>query len=341
LLKNREVKSIVDRRIKCPSCGSSILKNLGNLIYKQNLQSGTQKGNFPAAVPNSSVSLFKCCSCYLYFKYPIFSKEELNSYYREEVNIERWSYSLKDRIDWQLAIDFIEKFVQSGRILDVGAWTGDFLKHLGERVRCVELYGVEINPKAANIATEKGINIICDDFFEIDKINLKFHVVVAFDVIEHVENPLKFLASIVKITEDGGYIIVSTGNTEIFEAKLLRGKYYYYNYPEHLSFMNIKWFKFAAEKLNLKIVKLIRFRKILNVSLKRQFVNFGLIVLFSISPNFIPLIRKILRNTGYLLPTSFFSKVVDNFLSPYLDELFPPVWNISKDHIFLILKKIG
>jgi hypothetical protein len=105
--------------------------------------------------------------------------------------------------------------------------------------------------------------------------------------------------------------------------------------------MNIKWFKFAAERLNLKIVKLIRFRKILNVSLKRQFVNFGLTVLFSISPNFIPLIRKILRNTGYLLPTSFFSKVVDNFLPPYLDELFPPVWNISKDHIFVILKKIG
>ncbi len=266
--------------------------------------------------------LYKCRDCHLYFKYPIPSKEQLDELYRNG-NPQTWQYRLKDRLDWQVAIEFISKHMSKGTILDIGCWNGEFLSNVTAGWKC---YGTEINPLASNSARNKGVEIISDDFDRLISLHYKFDVVTAFDVIEHTKDPLNFVMMTSKIMNENGLMVMSTGNTETATWKLSKGRYYYCAIPEHLSFINISWIYSAAEKLNLKIEHIERFSHADNNSKSQFLVETIKNVTYLISPVFLKKLKKIKDYHSH-------KKDINNM------DRYPPHWGTSRDHVIVIIRK--
>lgn len=108
--------------------------------------------------------------------------------------------------------DFIKKYSKSKEnILDVGCGTGTALSLLLNSER--ELFGVDLSLPSTEIALQKGLkNIQCYDGDILPFKDGKFAVVGSHDVLEHVENPEKFLKEQVRVLKIGGYLIIVCPN---------------------------------------------------------------------------------------------------------------------------------
>jgi hypothetical protein len=60
---------------------------------------------------------------------------------------------------------------------------------------------------------------------------------------EHLYEPNGFLSFASALLNPGGYLIILTGNPQSFSARLSGGKWWYFNYPEHVIFPSPDFFK--------------------------------------------------------------------------------------------------
>lgn len=97
------------------------------------------------------------------------------------------------------------------RLLDVGCASGAFLYAVKGYVR--ECTGIEFNSDNARFIDKTlGIKVYTED---VEKANLPqeyFDIITAFQVFEHVSDPLKFLAGIRKLLKPGGVICIEVPN---------------------------------------------------------------------------------------------------------------------------------
>ena len=227
---------------KCPSCDGIHTKNLG-LLRKVD---GIIDLPFPG-------HLYKCKSCSLLFRRPYVTESKLHKIYNEyPVN----TLPGKDRrIDFDLASNAIKNFFSSGSILDIGCSTGDFLNKLPASF---QKYGVELSEPAQSVAKQHGIEIVGSSLNHLEIYQHMFHIITFIDVIEHLPKPMESLKNAAKLLLPGGIIIISTGNTDALPWRLMRLDYWYY-FPQHVSFFNLDWFKWACKELKLNIVKVNKF----------------------------------------------------------------------------------
>jgi 2-polyprenyl-3-methyl-5-hydroxy-6-metoxy-1,4-benzoquinol methylase len=229
--------------VACPSCKSVATHSIGAIP-----QTDVFAGNvLPGPLPSGA--LYCCCECYLHFRYPRLSKECLDELYRKS-NTNNWQYEPKGRKDWKIAAKWLDESLGQGRILDVGCFDGGFLAYLGENY---QRSGIEIYPEAVRRAEEKGIRVIGRDFSNLEKLDEEYDAVVTMDVIEHVLNPHFFLRSLAVAARPGGLIIISTGNTDALSWKIMGSRYWYCTIAEHISFINPRWCKQAAQCVGLKL----------------------------------------------------------------------------------------
>lgn len=76
------------------------------------------------------------------------------------------------------------------------------------------VFGIDLNEKAAMKARENGIDAVCGDVFDIERIFLgkKFNVIIAGDIIEHVYNTDLLLQKIYLALDKNGVLLLSTPN---------------------------------------------------------------------------------------------------------------------------------
>lgn len=99
------------------------------------------------------------------------------------------------------------------KVLDLGCGDGLLSLKLKNAIGCSEIYGGEIDQKAIAKAKQNGVKV--------SRINLNglfsfkssfFDVVIANQVIEHVEDTDNFLSEIYRVLRPHGYVIISTEN---------------------------------------------------------------------------------------------------------------------------------
>ncbi|UGS21076.1 class I SAM-dependent methyltransferase [Flavobacterium cyclinae] len=127
-----------------------------------------------------------------------------------------------------------------GRILDIGAGTGDFL--LECKNQNWEILGVEPNDKAKGIAVGKGIK-----FAEsIEKLESNsFDVITMWHVLEHVPDVEYQIAELKRLLKPSGTIIIAVPNFKSYDAKYYKEFWAAYDVPRHLWHFS----KTAIEKL--------------------------------------------------------------------------------------------
>ena len=300
---------------RCISCQASSIRLVGKMPVSNNFAGIT------LSTPLKLVNLYECKDCCLWFRYPSLSGKERDILYTQ-VAEDKWSKYDAEREDWKIASNWIHELPLKSKVLDVGCFDGQFLKYLGSGY---DRFGVEINNKASQHAIEKGINIISNNFADLQTLSDKFDVVMAMDVIEHAKDPLIFLGYLANKVCSGGRIIISTGNTNAWPWRFMKSKYYYCNIGEHISFINPQWLDKAAKHYGLKISQVVRFSYYKSGYLRR-INDLCKNLLYIISPNTIACLRQ-----------KGFGK---NDVQGCLEQTYtPPMWISAKDHLICLLEK--
>jgi SAM-dependent methyltransferase len=227
----------------CPDCGSTKLKLIGKLPdsneFSGNITTETLAGG----------NLYLCNNCRLKFRFPILEETVYNELYNTENS--NWVFD-EYRNDWRILNEFIKKNVPgNGKILDFGCNLGDVLCRLPDET---EKFGIEINDRAAEVAREKSKATVWKGFDEIPD-NLKFDLIFAIDVIEHLSSPRGFIQQTIPHLKKGGFIALLSGDSNNYFWKLSGVKWWYTTFPEHIAFISKLWATKLCENVaNLEVV---------------------------------------------------------------------------------------
>jgi len=135
--------------------------------------------------------------------------------------------------------DFLKHEIKDSKILDVGSGNGNFVKLCSDISK--ESYGLEIEKKYHKYFQKESLKI----FSDIDELNFKVDLVVAFHVIEHVDSPIKFLQSLLDLIKPGGKVYVETPNSNDALIKLYNSTAFkdFIYWDNHLILFNNKSFE--------------------------------------------------------------------------------------------------
>jgi SAM-dependent methyltransferase len=187
--------------------------------------------------------LVRCRQCGLLYLNPRPTTEEIAHYYPEEygpyIVMPDDEPSWINRLDhsygyWKRARLLSSVHRDSGRVLDVGCATGNFLNmmsHFG----AWERYGCDISAAGIQYACERyGINATVGELVDVHYEDGFFDVVTMWDVLEHVHDPTATLAEVHRILKPGGLFLVRVPNVATWDAKLFGRFWVGYDAPRHL-----------------------------------------------------------------------------------------------------------
>ena len=134
----------------------------------------------------------------------------------------------------------IEEFNTSGGVLDFGAGLGHLTNRLVGMKRFQSVAAIDLMAKPDDVAS--SVQWIRADLNGPTPFPAKnFDVVVAIEIIEHLENPRRVLRELSRIVKPGGLLVISTPNSESLRSLLslvIRGHFAAFgeeSYPAHIS----------------------------------------------------------------------------------------------------------
>ena len=141
------------------------------------------------------------------------------------------------RTQYALDLTFIEKYVNSGIICDVGCGTGEFDREI---LWADSIYGIEISEHAKEIAIPT-VRFDKDIFSETNF----FDLVIFRGTIQHIENPFEMIRAAHRSLKSGGYICflaTPNANSPLYRRKntlpFIESKYNYW-IPSDTTLSNI------------------------------------------------------------------------------------------------------
>ena len=139
-----------------------------------------------------------------------------------------------------------------GRILDIGAGTGDFLAMAKDNDWST--VGVEPSAKARDIAIRKGVSFV-DDTAQLEK--QSFDVITMWHVLEHVPNLEAQVKELKRLLKPTGSLIVAVPNFKSFDANYYQSFWAAYDVPIHFWHFSKKAIKAVFEKEQIELVKVL------------------------------------------------------------------------------------
>lgn len=232
-------EQLVDRCVLCES------KNLVTMV------SGIQDWEFCAP---GTYKYIKCLDCTQVQISPMPSLDDLKSAYPVD-----YSCHLPEVKSRGFVYNFLEycvnrptyrtirsKVKADGKVLDVGCGDGHFLASLEIGEHC-QLYGVDFNETAIQLASNKGINAHHGLFLDLMEDVGSFDLIVMNNYLEHVLDPREELRYANQLLRPGGTLIGETPNFASFD-RFIFGRYWGGNHvPRHT-------FQFDSRSLELLLL---------------------------------------------------------------------------------------
>ena len=142
------------------------------------------------------------------------------------------------------------------RILDVGCADGRLLdwyrtSSAGDRL---ETHGIELNEAAAATARGRGHRVVTGRF-EVDAEleRESFDLILAYHVIEHVDDPKAFAQRAAELLAPGGLCVLATPNWDSFDALRFRGFWGGNHFPRHWTLYDESTMTRLAESVGLEL----------------------------------------------------------------------------------------
>jgi SAM-dependent methyltransferase len=237
------------RAMNCPDCGCDDLRRLGALPDVAFFAGSRLEQPLPGG------QLMHCTRCDLRFRHPHLGSATYDKLY-DNARADTWvagSLRVDQRLVQALAQGAVrepaERAGDAPRVLDFGCYAGDLLASLPAGFH---KFGVEVNATAgARAASRAGARVERDlDHFASD---LRFELIVAMDVIEHVPSPRALMKRLVERLAPGGRLVITTGDGASWLWRLLGARWWYCYFPEHIAFISRRWLRYHAVALGVSV----------------------------------------------------------------------------------------
>ena len=170
------------------------------------------------------------------------------------------------RREFAHSADFIRRFSNGSRLLDLGCAYGFFLKEAAKRH--FEILGIELAEDAAELCRQAGLNVLSGIADEANMTRIgEVDVITMFDVIEHLPQPRESLALCVRYLKPGGVIVITTGDFASLAARWAGSKWRLMTPPQHLWFFTRESLRRMAATLGLTMEHFEHPAKIVPLSL--------------------------------------------------------------------------
>jgi SAM-dependent methyltransferase len=139
-------------------------------------------------------------------------------------------------------------------VADVGAGYGLFLSELAAIPQVGRVIAIEPDSRLAATCREQGYETLESWVEDLPSGQVAADLVTAFEVIEHVFDPVAFLASAARLAPTGGLILVTTLAITGFDLQVLWDRSRSITPPQHLNFPSLRGLERAATRAGLEVV---------------------------------------------------------------------------------------
>lgn len=190
-----------------------------------------------ASASGGQFDLYHCLSCDLQFWHPM--KSPGREWYEEQYF---WRPLFREKLEWYHKQFLKDKIIPGSHLLDVGCGSGTFAKAAAKR--SYQVTGIDFDKESVRAGRAMGVDNLhaatLEEFISKNP-EREFDIVTFFEVMEHLDNPVSFLAKVKSLLTPGGFIAFSVPN---------RGKWKLLpsvidNPPNHLT----RWSKLALSNL--------------------------------------------------------------------------------------------
>lgn len=190
----------------------------------------------------------------------------LNEIYSHVIDVDYLQNENNKKLTFKKAVKIISKYAtRDTKILEIGSYAGFFLdvgKDFGYNIVGIEpsAWGSELSKLKGHIVHNIPAESILDVFLE-----NSFDLVVSWDVLEHIPDPVKLFKDLNHIVQKNGHFICATLDRNSILPLLLRGKWPWV-IDMHLHYFSKKQMSYIAEKSGFQLIKTQRYSH--NVNLK-------------------------------------------------------------------------
>lgn len=201
-------------------------------------------------------TIVRCGECSLVYVNPRLTAEALEAMYNaNEISPQDYyeRHISQDLAHFGKRLDIIERFKNTGSLLDLGTNIGTMLKVAKDRGW--EVRGVEFNRKAAQFGSEHfGVPIEQRDFMVAKFPPKSFDVVTMNDFLEHVTDPVSVLRETHMMLKDDGILAMTMPNIDTFMARVFKSRWLHLKPNEHLVQFSPKTITAILEKTGFEVL---------------------------------------------------------------------------------------
>lgn len=219
-----QVKMVGYNYVTCSLCHSSASR----FLYKFNYHKFGHTAPFV---------LVKCASCGHVYNNPRLKTEFLNQLYNKDYYIINQEY-LEKRV-WLPALeDYLNKIrpweekITERKLLDVGCGMGFLMKIC--RDNGWQVWGVDISATAIEYARSNfELDVRLGRIDDVDFGDRKFNLILALDLLEHLEQPVEFVKRCYDLLDKNGILVIETPNIGSIYKKIT-GRFWIGFNPYHI-----------------------------------------------------------------------------------------------------------
>jgi len=189
---------------------------------------------------------------------PSFSEEGLQKYYsdyigRRRINNERKMEQRQEQ--YKIDVDFIQRQVSEGSMLDIGCSGGFFLNGFSEKF---VKHGIEIDQNAVDFANNNFDSLsgkVSCTSLEDYNVNLSFDLITMRGVIEHVKDPEKDIQKVSQLLKKKGLFgVAATPNSDAVSVDIFRDKWTLFHPIQHLWHFSPRTLSAICERHGLQLI---------------------------------------------------------------------------------------
>lgn len=196
------------------------------------------------------------CACGMVYVDPIIRQSVLEEHYAAEFSyyqVLRSDLQVNlDRLKFRYGLDRVESHASSrGALLDVGCGSGLFLEEA--QARGWEVTGVEFNELSVARLRELGVSAITEPFPTASVPVAAYDAVTAWDVLEHILDPARFVRGVRRALKPGGVLLVCVPNIDSLVNRMLHEKSGTFAGYAHINFFNARTLSALVEACGLRV----------------------------------------------------------------------------------------
>ena len=192
-------------------------------------------------VSRETFQIVQCDLCGFKFTNPRPEEDKLGVYYKSEDYVSHSNtkkgfinstYQSVRKYTLLKKLQLISKYYKSGKILDIGCGTGEFLNTCKNAKW--ETIGIEPDPDARKMAADNfGLDIRQESALK-DLTEHSFDIISMWHVLEHVPRLNERIEELKRLIKPNGIIIIAVPNCNSLDAKIYKENWAAYDVPRHL-----------------------------------------------------------------------------------------------------------